>query len=53
MQLEKRPFCGFNNRKKTSGRKKANARVQSIPVYDGAGSDRKLIGYKYITHIKD
>lgn len=44
------PYNGTNNRKKTLGRLKADAKIQSIPCYekDEFGRPTKLLGYRYV-----
>lgn len=37
-----------NNRKRTKGR---NVQCQDIPIFEGKGKNRKLIGFKTIKHI--
>ena len=51
-KLHSSPYAGTNNRKKTLARIKADARVQSIPIFykDKRGIPTKILGYRYIYH---
>lgn len=50
--LHKNPFLGFNNRKRTLGVLRTNARIQSIPIFKSDKTDfsMKFLGWKYIDH---